>query len=182
MIVADLRGLRGYHHQTVDLFNKYLKDHVVEIMDADKKVKHAKLSKGVELVLTDKRYVSGVDTNKLDMCYPAIIQSGGNYSLKFSAFSDKNYLHFGSIICAVGARYKSNYSNVVRTLLVNPTETIQKHYTLLLNLEEELLKVMIPVKKLSEVFDVEMVYAKKKDLKQRRLVLPTGWSSGRIRS
>ncbi|XP_065079785.1 uncharacterized protein LOC135702687 [Ochlerotatus camptorhynchus] len=75
-------GLRGYHHQTVDVFNKYVKDDVMEIMDADK---------------------------------------------------------------------KSNYSNVVRTLLVNPTETIQKHYTLLLNL----------------VFDVGMEYAKKKDLKLR---------------
>ncbi|XP_065090827.1 FACT complex subunit spt16-like [Ochlerotatus camptorhynchus] len=119
--------LRGYHHQTVDVFNKYLKDHIMEIRDAGKNVKHAKLSEGVEQALTDKRYVSDVDTNYL----------------KFSAFSDKNYLHFGSIICALGARYKSYYSNVVRTL----------HYTLLLNLEEELLKVMIPGKKLSEVFD-----------------------------
>ncbi|XP_065074027.1 FACT complex subunit spt16 [Ochlerotatus camptorhynchus] len=150
---------------TVDVFNKYLKDHIMEIIDADKKVKHAKLSEGVEQALTDKKYVSGVDTNQLDMCYPAIIQSGGNYSLKFSAFSDKNYLHFGSIICALGARYKSYCSNVVRTLLVNPTETIQKHYTFLLNLEEELLKVMIPGKKLSEVFDFGMDYAKKEEPK-----------------
>ncbi|XP_065082558.1 uncharacterized protein LOC135704945 [Ochlerotatus camptorhynchus] len=51
------------------------------------------------------------------------------YCLKFSVFIDKNYLHFRSIICALGARYKSYCSNVVRTLLVNPTETIQKHYT-----------------------------------------------------
>ncbi|XP_021699139.1 FACT complex subunit spt16 isoform X1 [Aedes aegypti] len=150
---------------TVDVFNKYLKDHIMEIIDADKKVKHAKLSEGVEQALTDKKYVTGVDTNQLDMCYPAIIQSGGNYSLKFSAFSDKNYLHFGSIICALGARYKSYCSNIVRTLLVNPTETIQKHYTFLLNLEEELLKVMVPGKKLSDVFDVGMSYAKKEEPK-----------------
>ncbi|XP_065081040.1 FACT complex subunit spt16-like [Ochlerotatus camptorhynchus] len=58
----------------------------------------------------------------------------------------------------------------------------QKHYTLLLNLEELLLKVMIPGKKLSEVFDVGMVYAKKKDLNLRRSILPAGSSSGRIRS
>ncbi|XP_065088586.1 FACT complex subunit spt16-like [Ochlerotatus camptorhynchus] len=136
-------------------------DSEVNTADADKKVKHAKLSEGVEQALTDKRYVS--NTNYLDMCYPAIIQSGGNYSLKFSAFSDKNYLHFASIICALGVRYKSYYSNVVRTLLVNPTETIHKHYTVLLNLEEELLKVMIPGKNLSEVFNVGMDYAKKED-------------------
>ncbi|KFB51536.1 AGAP006817-PA-like protein [Anopheles sinensis] len=150
---------------TIDVFNKYLKDHIMEIIDADKKVKHVKLAEGVESALTDKKYVSGVDTNQLDMCYPAIIQSGGNYSLKFSAFSDKNYLHFGSIICALGARYKSYCSNIVRTLLVNPTETIQKHYNFLLNLEEELLKNLVPGKKLSDVYDVGLEYAKKEEPK-----------------
>lgn len=150
---------------TVDVFNKYLKDHIMEIIDADKKVKHAKLSEGVEQALTDKKYVTGVDVNQLDMCYPAIIQSGGNYSLKFSAFSDKNFLHFGSIICALGARYKSYCSNIVRTLLVNPTDTIQKHYTFLLNLEEELLKVMVPGKKLSEVYEFGLEYARKEEPK-----------------
>ncbi|XP_065075016.1 FACT complex subunit spt16-like [Ochlerotatus camptorhynchus] len=139
---------------TVDAFNKYFKDHVMEIIDADKKVHH-KLSEGVEQA---------------------------SDSLKFIAFSDKNYLHFGSIIYAMGTRYKSYCSNVVRTLLVNPTETIQKHYTFLLNLEEELLKVMIPGKKLSEGFDVGMDYSEKEDSKLRRLVLPPGWSSRRLRS
>ncbi|XP_065081595.1 FACT complex subunit spt16-like [Ochlerotatus camptorhynchus] len=98
---------------TVDVFNKYLKYHIMEIIDADKKVKHAKLSEGVEQALTDKSYVSGD--------YP------------------------------------------IGWLEVNPTETIQKHYTFLLNLEEELLKVMIPGKTLSEGFDVGMDYVKKED-------------------
>ncbi|XP_065094443.1 FACT complex subunit spt16-like, partial [Ochlerotatus camptorhynchus] len=34
--------------------NPDLKDHIMEIMDADKKVKHAKLSEGVEQAMTDK--------------------------------------------------------------------------------------------------------------------------------
>lgn len=40
---------------------------------------------GVESSLTDKKYVSNVDPSNLDMCYRPIIQSGGNYNLKFSA-------------------------------------------------------------------------------------------------
>jgi nucleosome binding factor SPN SPT16 subunit len=48
------------------------------------KVKHSKLAEGVESAITDKKYVTGVDLSQLDMCYPPIIQSGGNYSLKFS--------------------------------------------------------------------------------------------------
>jgi nucleosome binding factor SPN SPT16 subunit len=146
---------------TVDVFNKYLKDHIMEIIDADKKVKHSKLAEGVEQALTDKKYVTGVDMGQLDMCYPAIIQSGGNYSLKFSAVSDKNHLHFGAIVCSLGVRYKSYCSNIVRTLLVNPSETLQDQYNFLVNLEEEMLKIMLPGKKLSDIYDFAMSYAKK---------------------
>lgn len=146
---------------TVDVFNKYLKDHIMEIIDADKKVKHSKLAEGVEQALNDKKYVSGVDMSQLDMCYPAIIQSGGNYSLKFSAVSDKNHLHFGAIVCSLGVRYKSYCSNIVRTLLVNPSEALQNQYNFLVDLEEEMLKVMVPGKKLSDIYDTAMSYAKK---------------------
>ena len=146
---------------SMDVFSKYLKDHIMEVIDADKKVKHAKLAEGVEAALTDKKYVSGVDTSQLDMCYPAIIQSGGNYSLKFSVMSDKNILHFGAIVCSLGARYRTYCSNISRTLLVNPTDTIQDNYNFLLNLEEELLKLLVPGKKLSEVYESGLAYGKK---------------------
>lgn len=89
------------------------------------KVKHSKLAEGVDAAITNKKYVSGVDVTQVDMCYPAIIQSGGTYTLKFSVVSDKNTLHFGVIVCSLGARYKSYCSNIVRTLLVNPTKTIE---------------------------------------------------------
>lgn len=125
------------------------------------KVKHSKLSEGVEGALTDKKYVSGLDTKQLDMCYPPIIQSGGNYSLKFSVSSDKNYLHFGTIVCSFGARYKSYCSNISRTFLVNPSDKIQENYNFLLSLEEELLKKLTPGAKLSEVYDACVEFAKK---------------------
>ena len=49
------------------------------------KVKHSKLADGVEAALKNKKYLpAGIDSSQLDMCYPAIIQSGGKYSLKFS--------------------------------------------------------------------------------------------------
>lgn len=146
---------------TIDVFNKYLKDQIMEIIDSEKKVRHSKLAEGVESAIQDKKYVSGVDVNQVDMCYPAIIQSGGNYSLKFSAVSDKNNLHFGSIICSFGARYKLYCSNIVRTLLVNPTEEMQGNYNFLLQLQEELLKKLQPGTKLSEVYETGIDYVKK---------------------
>lgn len=48
-------------------------------------------------------------------------------------------MKFDSIICALGARYKSYCSNIVRTLLVDPPEALQKDYEFLLKLEEEIL-------------------------------------------
>ncbi|GJQ84567.1 putative FACT complex subunit [Trypoxylus dichotomus] len=146
---------------TVDVFTKYLKDQIMEIIDSDKKVKHSKLAEGVESAITDKKYVSGVDTTQTDMCYPAIIQSGGNYSLKFSVVSDKNNLHFGAIICSLGARYKSYCSNIVRTLLVNPSDEVQNNYNFLLNLEEEVLKKLCSGTKLSDVYEAGVAYVKK---------------------
>ncbi|XP_065172620.1 FACT complex subunit spt16-like [Atheta coriaria] len=146
---------------TVDVFNKYLKDQIMEIIDSDKKVKHSKLCEGVESAITDKKYVTGVDTSQVDMCYPAIIQSGGNYSLKFSAVTDKNTLHFGSIICILGVRYKSYCSNIARTLLVNPSEAVQANYNFLLNLEEEVLKKLQHGVKLCDVYETGLSYVKK---------------------
>ena len=57
----------------------------------------------------------------------------------FLSSSDKNNLHFGTIICAVGARYKSYCSNIVRTMMVDPTDEIQNNYNFLLKVEEEII-------------------------------------------
>lgn len=126
-----------------------------------KKVKHSKLSEGVEAALNDKKYVTSVDPSQLDLCYPAIIQSGGSYALKFAVLSDKNYLHFGAIVCSLGTRYKSYCSNISRTLLVNPTDKVQEHYNFVLNLEEELLKNLVPGAKLSTIYESVVIFAKK---------------------
>lgn len=146
---------------TVDVFTKYLKDQIMEIIDSDKKVKHSKLAEGVETAVTDKKYVTGVDVSQVDMCYPAIIQSGGNYNLKFSAVSDKNILHFGAIVCSLGARYKSYCSNIVRTLLVNPTDEIQNNYNFLITIEEEIIKKLVANTKLSDVYEAGVNFVKK---------------------
>lgn len=49
-------------------------------------------------------------------------------------------MHFGAITCAMGIRYKSYCSNLVRTLMVDPSQEMQDNYNFLLLVEEELLK------------------------------------------
>jgi len=53
--------------------------------------------------------------------------------------SDLN-LHFGTIICSMGLRYKSYCSNIVRTLMVDPSDKVKDMYEFLLEIEEEILK------------------------------------------
>ncbi|KAH0626228.1 hypothetical protein JD844_001073 [Phrynosoma platyrhinos] len=92
---------------TSEVFTKFLKDRVMEIVDADEKVRHSKLAESVEKAIEEKKYLSGADPSTVEMCYPPIIQSGGNYNLKFSVVSEKSYVHFGTVTCAMGIRYKS---------------------------------------------------------------------------
>uniref|UniRef100_A0A673AZ33 FACT complex subunit n=1 Tax=Sphaeramia orbicularis TaxID=375764 RepID=A0A673AZ33_9TELE len=127
---------------TSEVYSKFFKERVMEIVDADEKVRHSKLAESVEKAIEEKKYLGGADPSTVEMCYPPIIQSGGNYSLKFSVVSDKNHMHFGAITCAMGIRYKSYCSNLVRTLMVDPPQEMQDNYNFLLQVEEELLKVL----------------------------------------
>ncbi|QQP58138.1 FACT complex subunit SPT16, partial [Caligus rogercresseyi] len=122
---GELNTIKRACQVSMDVYNKYLKEQIIDIIDNDKKVKHSKLAEGVEKAISDKKYVPNLDTSQLYLCYPAIIQSGGSYKLKFSVVSDKEPVHFGAIVCSFGVRYRSYCSNIVRTILVDPSEDIQ---------------------------------------------------------
>ncbi|KAG8596370.1 hypothetical protein GDO81_001874 [Engystomops pustulosus] len=146
---------------TSDVFNKFFKERVMEIVDADEKVRHSKLAESVEKAIEDKKYLSGTDPSTIEMCYPPIIQSGGTYNLKFSVVSDKNHMHFGAITCAMGVRYKSYCSNLVRTLMVDPTQEMQENYNFLLQLQEEMCKELKHGAKISDIYQATMDQVKK---------------------
>lgn len=150
---TELSNIKKACDITSKIYSKYLKDQLVNIIDGEKKMKHSKIAEQVEGVINDSKYVAQNDKQLVEICYPAIIQSGGNYNLKFSATSDKNNLHFGTIISALGFRYKNYCSNIVRTLMVEPTEKMQENYKFLLKLEEELIDQLRDGVKLNEIFD-----------------------------
>ena len=53
--------------------------------------------------------------------------------------SNDQTLDFGAIVCCMGIRYKSYCSNIVRTILVDPDEELQKTYEFLVKVEEEII-------------------------------------------
>ncbi|KAI3526299.1 hypothetical protein L1887_05547 [Cichorium endivia] len=60
--------------------------------------------------------------NNVDICYPLIFQSGGNFNLKPSASSNDDHLYHESasvIVCALGSSYNSHCVNVARTFLID---------------------------------------------------------------
>uniref|UniRef100_A0A3P9D151 FACT complex subunit n=1 Tax=Maylandia zebra TaxID=106582 RepID=A0A3P9D151_9CICH len=146
---------------TSEVYSKFFKERVMEIVDADEKVRHSKLAESVEKAIEEKKYLGGADPSTVEMCYPPIIQSGGNYSLKFSVVSDKNHMHFGAITCAMGIRYKSYCSNLVRTLMVDPSQEMQDNYNFLLQVEEELLKELKHGVKICDAYNAVLEYVKK---------------------
>ncbi len=61
-------------------------------------------------------------------------------------------MHFGAITCALGVRYKQYCSNIVRTLLVNPTEEQKNLYDFLVTLQENILEKLKEGVRLSDVY------------------------------
>uniref|UniRef100_A0A8C9SJ74 FACT complex subunit n=1 Tax=Scleropages formosus TaxID=113540 RepID=A0A8C9SJ74_SCLFO len=158
---GELALMRKAAGITSEVFTKFFKERVMEIVDADEKVRHSKLAESVEKAIEEKKYLGGVDSSAVEMCYPPIIQSGGNYNLKFSVVSDKNHMHFGAITCAMGVRYKSYCSNLVRTLMVDPPQEMQDNYNFLLQVEETLLKELKHGVKLCDAYNTAVDFVKK---------------------
>jgi len=165
---------------TSALFDKFFKQQVVKIVDDEKSVKHSKLADQIEQALDGKKYFQpGMDAEQVEMCYTPIIQSGGKFNLKFSAVSNEEKLHFGIITCSLGVRYKFYCSNLVRTLMVEPTQEQQDLYNYLLTVLEFILDKLRQGSRLSEVYAAtnKHVETTKPDLKDN-FVKNIGFATG----
>ena len=65
---------------TMEMYNKVFKNQLMETIDADRKVKHTKMTGHIEEALKDKKKLLGIDPTNVESCYPPIIQSGKNFS------------------------------------------------------------------------------------------------------
>ncbi|XP_022794769.1 FACT complex subunit SPT16-like isoform X2 [Stylophora pistillata] len=163
-----------------DIFVKYFKKQVMEIVDDEKRVKHSKIADGIEGALDSKKFLQpGMDSDQVEMCYPPIIQSGGKFTLKFSTVSNEEKLHYGTIICSLGVRYKFYCSNIVRTMLYEPSQEQQDNYDLLLTTVDVILDKLRHGVKLCDVYNaaLEHVTEKKPDF-QANFVKNVGFGMG----
>ncbi|XP_065828141.1 FACT complex subunit SPT16-like [Oscarella lobularis] len=177
---AELAVIKRAAQLSSDVFSKFYKTKLVEVVDQEKRLKHSQLADAIERALSDdKKWTAGMNMEQLEVCYPPIVQSGGKFQLKFSAVSDENRLHFGVIVCSFGARYKSYCSNIVRTMLVEPSEEQQNIYVFLVELEEYLLEKLVPGAKLAGIYEavLDRIKTKRPEL-ETHLISTIGFAMG----
>jgi nucleosome binding factor SPN SPT16 subunit len=163
---------------------KYAIDKILDAIDKGDKLTHEKLSTLISNAIDgkDKKYKppSDVDAERIEECYTPYVQSGGVYDLKPAAKSNKDVLHAGTIVCSLGARYKSMCSNLARTFLIDPSKTKRSNYAFLLQLQDHLLKNVVKDGVVAkDVYEGAVAYVKehKPDLEQY-FVKNAGFSMG----
>ena len=119
------------------VMQKSLVKRIEDCIEEDKKEKHSILADETEKAFEDPAKLGvKLAADLLESCYTPIIQSGGVFDLKPSAQSSDEKLHYGTITCSLGARYKSYCANVGRTLIINPSKAQERNYKLLLELQQ----------------------------------------------
>ncbi|KAL5724319.1 DNA helicase [Ranunculus cassubicifolius] len=146
------------------LTSSVMKHHVVpkleKIIDEEKKVSHSVLMEDTEKsILEPARVKVKLKAENVDICYPPIFQSGGEFDLKPSASSNEENLYYDStsvIICAIGSRYNSYCSNVARSFLIDANAVQSKAYEVLLKAQEAAIAALKPGNKVSAAYQAAL--------------------------
>jgi len=117
-----------------------------KLLDEEKKITHRSLADKVNNKIDDVKFLQGLkvstnfDPTQLDWAFPPVVQSGGQYDLKFTSEADEKTLHSGVILAALGLRYQTYGSFIARTYLVDPNKSQEQNYKLLLAVHDAVLK------------------------------------------
>ncbi|KAH8507085.1 hypothetical protein H0E87_009550 [Populus deltoides] len=110
---------------TFSVMNNIVVPKLENVIDEEKNITHSALMDEAEKAILDPtRAKAKLKADNVDICYPPIFQSGGEFDLRPSAASNDEPLYYDSasvIIIAVGSRYNSYCSNVARTLMIDAT-------------------------------------------------------------
>lgn len=137
---TELTNVKRAAFLTSSVMRSFVVPKLEKVIDEEKKVSHSSLMDDTEKVILEPAKIKvKLKRENVDICYPPIFQSGGDFDLKPSASSNDDNLCYDStsvIICAVGSRYNSYCSNVARTFLIDANATQSKAYEVLLKAQE----------------------------------------------
>lgn len=168
---VELQLIQKACNATEATYARVLCKELTVIIDKEKKVSHKKLSDKLNDAISKDagRFLDNIDSRLVDTCYMPIIQSGGNYSLRFAASSNEENIHYGTIVSSVGIRYKRYCSNISRTLMIDPSDDQKKNYEFLLQVSDELINRLTDGIVLSDLYQhiVDFVKGKRPELVDR---------------
>ncbi|KAK3016998.1 hypothetical protein RJ639_006564 [Escallonia herrerae] len=145
---AELTNIKKAAYLTSSVMKHFVVPKLEKVIDEEKKVSHSALMDETEkAILEPARVKVKLKAENVDICYPPIFQSGGEFDLKPSASSNDENLYFDStsvIICAIGSRYNSYCSNVARTFLIDANPLQSKAYTVLLKAHDAAISALKP--------------------------------------
>ncbi|KAK7305637.1 hypothetical protein VNO77_43544 [Canavalia gladiata] len=152
----EITFIRKAAYLTAGVMKNFVVSKLENVIDEEKKVLHSTLMEETEKVILEPSKANlKLKAENVDICYPPIFQSGGEFDLRPSAVSNDELLHYDSasvIICAVGARYKSYCSNVARTFLIDADPLQSRAYEVLLKAHEAVIGSLKPGNKLNAAY------------------------------
>ncbi len=114
-------------HLTYSLMSEILSEDNLGLKNwKNKPMTHGQLAEKVEDVLEKEDYKSLYKMGHLELCYGSIFHSGSDTEL-FSPRSDEKAVRQGPVTCSLGLSYEHYCANVIRTVLVDPTEQQRRH-------------------------------------------------------
>ena len=129
----------------------YLNKEFENDVEGENKVTHKDISSAVKKMyekeafkkkFIEKNSKYKISSQSIEIKYPPVIQSGGNYSLDCFQESDSTELSSDIIICKAFALYKDYNAQVIRTFMINSEKAQQNQYKILLAAFDQILRTL----------------------------------------
>ncbi|CAK9181182.1 unnamed protein product [Ilex paraguariensis] len=163
--LGELTNVKKAAYLTASAMKNFVVPNLERVIDEENKVSHSSLMDNTEKAILEPAKIKvKLKAENVDICYPPIFQSGGNFDLRPSASSNDDFLYYDSasvIICAIGSRYNSYCSNIARTFLIDSNEMQNKAYEVLLKAHEAAIGALKPGNKVNTVYQAALPVVKK---------------------
>ncbi|PPD81252.1 hypothetical protein GOBAR_DD21825 [Gossypium barbadense] len=161
----EVMNVKKAAYLSYNVMNNIVVPRLESVIDEEKKITHATLMDETEKAIVNPQLAKvKLKPENVDICYPPIFQSGGEFDLRPSAASNEENLYYDSasvILCAVGARYNSYCSNIARTFLIDATPLQSKAYEVLLKAHEAAIGMLKPGRKCSAAYQAALSIVEK---------------------
>ncbi|KAM7478528.1 hypothetical protein LguiA_026741 [Lonicera macranthoides] len=163
--INEITNVKKAAYLTSSVMKHFVVPKMEKVIDEEKKVSHSSLMDDTEKVILEPAKVKvKLKAENVDICYPPIFQSGGEFDLRPSASSNDQNLYYDStsvIICAIGSRYNSYCSNVARTFLIDANSIQSKAYEVLLKAHDAAISALKPGNKASAAYQAALSIVEK---------------------